>query len=117
MQNDGRRLFRMNNWTGWILCLSIGFVMGTALFRPHSPFYGIVEKDIPLDTLAGPFPSAGIVKKGTVVMTGNIAKGGNAPFEISGWVPKDRIRLLGDHENVQTFLSGNSSREKPAHGE
>jgi hypothetical protein len=99
----------MSAWLGGVVCFSVGLLTGLVLSRPPAPFYGLVEKDIPLDTLGASFPAGGVIKKGTVVTTGNVAKGGNIPFEIGGWVSKDRIRLLGDYEDVQTFLKSKST--------
>lgn len=90
----------------YLICFVAGIVCSWFLLNQPTPrLYGVVEKDIQLDYLGiQNEPISGVIKSGSIVTTGNLLKGGNASFQIGGWVPKEHIRIIGRHNKLLNFV-------------
>lgn len=109
-----------------LFALFIGFVIGI-LFgvnagRTPKKLYAVVSNDLDLETIdrmtSVNYPKKqmryednpkmfGIIKKGTIVETGNLVKGEMRGIQISAYVSKDDIRFLGDATSLKSYLNNN----------
>ncbi len=93
-----------------LLCVYVSGFM-TAVMKPRpSPFYGVLLEDINLE-LFGKInnqPMFGIIKKGTVVQTGNLIKGETVGVTVGSWISRDNIRFVGDEKKLRDYLASRS---------
>ena len=107
---------------GLFIGVLIGILLGVNVASTPKKLYAVVTNDLDLETVDRMTSvnyskkqiryednpkMFGVIRKGSIVETGNLAKGEMRGIQISAYVSKNNIQFLGDRTSLKSYLNSN----------